>query len=45
LGQLSPGFLADLVVVNRFPVDDTKSSYKDIEILKTMIDGKWVWEA
>ena len=44
LGQLSPGFQADLVVLDRFPFDPEEDSFKDIKIFKTMIDGQWVWE-
>lgn len=44
LGQLSPGFQADLVVLDRFPFQTEDNSFKDIKILKTMIDGQWVWE-
>jgi predicted amidohydrolase YtcJ len=44
LGKLSPGFLADLIVLDRDPFTTPTESINDIQVMKTMIDGKWVWE-
>lgn len=44
LGKLSPGYAADLIVLNDFPLEPREMSYKDLEIQKTMINGEWVWE-
>ena len=43
-GQLVPGYQADLVVLNDFPLEQGNHSYKDLQVMKTMIDGNWVWE-
>lgn len=44
LGKLAEGYLADLVVVDRNPFNVPPEALKDIHVLKTMIDGRWVWE-
>ena len=45
LGQVSPGYKADLVVLNDFSLNpEQQQSYKKLKIQKTMIDGQWVWE-
>jgi predicted amidohydrolase YtcJ len=44
LGKLSPGFLADLIALNRDPFTTPTDSINDIQVMKTMIDGEWVWE-
>lgn len=44
LGKLSPGFLADLIVVDRDPFSIPTDSVKDTQVIKTMVDGEWVWE-
>lgn len=43
-GRLKPGFVADLVVLDRdiFTIDPV--DIKDINVLKTMIDGEFVYE-
>jgi predicted amidohydrolase YtcJ len=44
LGKLSPGFLADLIVLDRDPFTTPTDSISDSQVMKTMVDGQWVWE-
>ena len=44
LGIIKPGYNADLVVLDDFPLTLVNRSIKNLEIQKTMIDGEWVWE-
>ena len=41
-GSLVPGHLADLVVLDRDPVTAPADELRDIEVVATMIDGRWV---
>jgi hypothetical protein len=38
-GRLLPGYLADLVVLDRDPFDDLEGA----EVVATMVGGRWVW--
>ncbi|HET59270.1 MAG TPA: hypothetical protein ENN32_02760 [Chloroflexi bacterium] len=42
LGKLAPGFLADLIVVDRDPFAAPSNPIKDVQVMKTMVDGHWV---
>ncbi len=44
-GTIEPGKLADLVVLGRDPFQVNPSQLIDIPIERTMVGGKWVWEA
>ena len=44
-GSLEPGKLADLVVLGADPTEVDPSTIIDIPVERTMIGGKWVWEA
>ncbi len=41
-GKLLPGFLADLVVLNRDPVDCPIDELESVEVVATMVGGRWV---
>ncbi|MDY6834723.1 MAG: amidohydrolase [Chloroflexota bacterium] len=43
-GSLSPGKLADLVVLSDNPLEVDPEYIKDIKVHMTMVDGKVVWE-
>jgi predicted amidohydrolase YtcJ len=38
-GRLLPGYLADLVVLDRDPVEDLEGT----QVVATMVGGRWVW--
>ena len=40
-GKLLPGFLADLVVLNRDPVDCPIDELESVEVVATMVGGRW----
>lgn len=42
LGRLSPGFAADLVVLDRDPHDTPPDELGAIEVVATMVGGRWV---
>lgn len=44
LGKLAPGFLADLLVLDRDPNSIEPMQVKDIRPLATMIAGEWVYK-
>lgn len=44
LGTLAPGRLADLIVLDRDPLEVPRRDLKDTQVLATMIDGIWVWQ-
>ena len=44
-GSIEPGKLADLVVLGRDPLREDPLSLIDIPIERTMVGGKWVFEA
>jgi predicted amidohydrolase YtcJ len=41
-GMLRPGFVADLVVLDRDPVAITPSELVEVRVVATMLGGKWV---
>jgi hypothetical protein len=41
-GKLLPGFLADLVVLSRDPVDCPPEELETVEVVATMVGGRWV---
>jgi predicted amidohydrolase YtcJ len=43
-GSISPGKLADLVVLNKDPTKVPINEIKDIEVVMTIVDGEIVWE-
>jgi predicted amidohydrolase YtcJ len=44
LGQLAPGYLADLIVVETDPFTCPPEELRDITPQGTMVGGDWVWE-
>jgi predicted amidohydrolase YtcJ len=44
-GRLIPGFLADLVVLSRDPFDTPPEELGSIEVVATMVGGRWVFNA
>jgi predicted amidohydrolase YtcJ len=44
-GSIEPGKLADLVVLGRDPVKEDPSTLVTIPIERTMVGGRWVYEA
>ena len=44
-GSIEVGKLADLVVLGRDPLREDPSSLVTIPVERTMVDGRWVWEA
>jgi predicted amidohydrolase YtcJ len=42
-GKLLPGFLADLVVLTRDPVDCHAEELETVEVVATMVGGRWVF--
>ncbi|MCL5428598.1 MAG: amidohydrolase [Chloroflexi bacterium] len=45
LGRLSPGYLADLIVVNEDPFSVAPHDLQHIKLLATMVGGHWVWRS
>ena len=43
-GKLLPGFLADLAVLDRNPLEIPPAELKDVKVLMTVVDGKIVFE-
>ena len=41
-GKLLPGFLADLVVLSRDPLDCPPDELESVEVVATMVGGRWV---
>jgi predicted amidohydrolase YtcJ len=41
-GKLLPGYLADLVVLSRDPLDCPHDELESIEVVATMVGGRWV---
>ena len=41
-GKLLPGYLADLVVLSRDPLDCPTDELETIEVVSTMVGGRWV---
>jgi hypothetical protein len=44
-GSIEPGKLADLVVLGRDPLREEPSSLVSIPVERTMVGGRWVYEA
>jgi hypothetical protein len=44
-GSIEPGKLADLVVLGRDPLKEQPLSLVDIPVHRTMVGGRWVFEA
>jgi len=44
-GKLLPGFLADLVVLSRDPLDCPPDELESVEVVATMVGGRWVHNA
>jgi predicted amidohydrolase YtcJ len=42
-GKLLPGYLADLVVLSRDPVDCPPDELESVEVVATMVGGRWVY--
>jgi predicted amidohydrolase YtcJ len=42
-GKLLPGYLADLVVVNRDPFECAPEELAEIEVVATMLGGRWIF--
>ena len=45
IGQLAPGFYADLIVIDRDPFSIPPQELQFITPEKTMVNGEWVWQA
>jgi predicted amidohydrolase YtcJ len=41
-GKLLPGYLADLVVLDRDPFDLEPEELPEVEVIATMLDGRWI---
>jgi hypothetical protein len=44
-GKLVPGYLADLVVLSRDPLDCPPDELETVEVVATMVGGRWVHNA
>lgn len=44
-GKVAPGYLADLVFLERSPLDTTADELPDIQVLETMVGGETVYTA
>jgi predicted amidohydrolase YtcJ len=44
-GKLLPGYLADLVVLSRDPLDCPPDELETVEVVATMVGGRWVHSA
>ena len=44
-GKLLPGYLADLVVLTRDPLESTPDELESVEVVATMVGGRWVYNA
>jgi predicted amidohydrolase YtcJ len=44
-GKLTPGFLADLVVLDRDPVELEPEELPNVQVVATMLGGRWTYNA
>ena len=44
-GRLLPGYLADLVVLDRDPLECPPDELESVEVVATMVGGRWVHNA
>jgi len=44
-GTLAPGMLADLVVLDRDPLDCPPEELRDVRVVATMVGGRWTYAA
>jgi predicted amidohydrolase YtcJ len=44
-GKLTPGFLADLVVLDRDPYDLEPEELPEVQVVATMLGGRWTYNA
>ena len=44
-GKLLPGYLADLVVLSRDPLECPADELESVEVVATMVGGRWVHNA
>jgi predicted amidohydrolase YtcJ len=44
-GKLLPGYLADLVVLDRDPLECTAEELAEVQVVATMLGGRWVFGA
>jgi predicted amidohydrolase YtcJ len=44
-GKLLPGYLADLVVLTRDPLETPPDELETVEVVATMVGGRWVHNA
>ena len=44
-GKLLPGYLADLVVLSRDPLEGAPDDLESVEVVATMVGGRWVHNA
>jgi predicted amidohydrolase YtcJ len=42
LGRIVPGHLADMVVLDRDPVECEPEELAEVQVVATMVDGQWV---
>ena len=42
-GRLVPGYLADLVVLDRDPLAVSPEELADVQVVATMLGGRWVF--
>lgn len=45
LGQLAPGYLADLIVLDEDPFEIDAHELRNVKPAATMVGGEWVWRA
>ncbi len=45
LGKLAPGYLADLIVLDKDPFTCDSQELKDLSASATMVGGEWVWQS
>jgi len=43
LGRLAPGYLADLIVLDKNPFEIDPHELRHLKPVSTMLGGSWVW--